>query len=508
MARILYLFPDTNLLIQCRPLAELGWGQWKEFDEIHVLISRPVQKEIDKHKNGGSGRLAKRGRMAASLLRDVITESANHKVIREASPRVKLFVRIDIKPSPALAETLDYGEPDDRLVGTVHSFMSQNPDCDARVFTHDSGPVASAKASGVKVEVIPDEWLLPPEQSEADKRIKSLETEVARLKQVEPAFDITCLDVDGNACERLEFEVTSYEAISEGELADLIARLKKRFPIATDFGARERSERGGRFGSLALAMNVKEVFIPATDKEIGEYRAKYASWLEECEARLRSLHDALQRTEQPPFFAFRASNDGTRPAEDALVEIVAKGQFSIAPPPYHRDDEKDDDEIEDEQKDEGEVKLPDPPDAPRGSWKVEHYSSVFGNLEVLRSLSAFATPVEVRSPFRDLLRRQFNLPTPRDPNEFYHKPERPEEPVGEFSLACRQWRHGVEPVDFVGQVFFAGDAETISGALECRIHAANASEVQVKLVPIEIRATHVKAAMAAKELVERLGSSL
>ena len=42
MTKILYLFPDTNLLVQCRPLEELDWEQWKQFDEIHLIISRPV----------------------------------------------------------------------------------------------------------------------------------------------------------------------------------------------------------------------------------------------------------------------------------------------------------------------------------------------------------------------------------------------------------------------------------------------------------------------------------
>jgi len=306
MVKILHLFPDTNLLIQCLPVEQVDWERWKEFGEIHLIISRPIQKEIDKHKNGGNERLAKRGRKAASLLREVITGTADYKVIREASPRVKLFVRTDIKPSEALAETLNYSEPDDELVDTVHSFTSQNQGCDARVLTHDSGPMASAKMVGVAVAVIPDEWLLPPEKSESDKRIKSLETEVARLKQAEPAFDITCLDMTGTECDKLELKATCYEAMSESELADLIARLKERFPIATDFGPRKRSERDARKGILSFALNVKEVFTPATDKEIEEYRGKYGSWLEKCEETLRRIHAALQGAERPPIFAFQS----------------------------------------------------------------------------------------------------------------------------------------------------------------------------------------------------------
>ena len=45
--RIIFLFPDTNLFIQCLPLVELDWSMWKQFDEVHLIVSRPVQEEID-----------------------------------------------------------------------------------------------------------------------------------------------------------------------------------------------------------------------------------------------------------------------------------------------------------------------------------------------------------------------------------------------------------------------------------------------------------------------------
>jgi len=78
MTKILHLFSDTNLLIQCRPVEELDWEQWKEFDEVHVIVSRPVQKETDKHKNSGSDRLAKRpgvGDGADALILDLVREA-------------------------------------------------------------------------------------------------------------------------------------------------------------------------------------------------------------------------------------------------------------------------------------------------------------------------------------------------------------------------------------------------------------------------------------------------
>jgi hypothetical protein len=155
-------------------------------------------------------------------------------VLRETDPFVKLIVALNIKPAESLAGVLDYNEADDQLVGIAQSFITEHPDYDVRLLTHDTGPMAASNLVGVPLLVIPDEWLLPPEQSEADKRIRSLEAKVTRLEQSEPILEIVCLDLDGKEVdvEKLQSEYSIYNQISHAELAGLIARLKERFPIA------------------------------------------------------------------------------------------------------------------------------------------------------------------------------------------------------------------------------------------------------------------------------------
>jgi hypothetical protein len=111
MTKVLHLFPDTNLLVQCHPLEQLDWSAWRDFDEVHLIISRPVQSEIDDHKNKGGERLARRARRASSLLRDIIVGGHEHLLVRPADPAVKLFIRTALRPSPDLGEVLDYSRP-------------------------------------------------------------------------------------------------------------------------------------------------------------------------------------------------------------------------------------------------------------------------------------------------------------------------------------------------------------------------------------------------------------
>ena len=49
------------------------------------------------------------------------------RVVQEASPRVIPRIDPHTKPDPALKDYLDYTQRDDELVGTVSSFMKQNP---------------------------------------------------------------------------------------------------------------------------------------------------------------------------------------------------------------------------------------------------------------------------------------------------------------------------------------------------------------------------------------------
>ena len=181
-SKILYLFPDTNLFAQCRALEELDWDRWGSFDEVNLIVSRPVQTEIDHQKNKGGDRLAKRAKAASSLFREVILGSSDHKLIKATSPTVKLFIRTELRPNPSLSGHLDYQHNDDQLVGIAHRFAEDNPGAEIRVLTHDTGPMASAKMVGVTVAPIPDEWLLPPETSEKDKAVKALEAKVKRLE--------------------------------------------------------------------------------------------------------------------------------------------------------------------------------------------------------------------------------------------------------------------------------------------------------------------------------------
>ncbi len=278
---ILHLFPDTNLFIQCRPLEELDWSIWAEFEEVHLVVCRPVQREIDNQKARGSDRIGKWARKIYSLFREIIINNDNYKTIRETGPRVILLVEPLWVPSRTLTDRLGYLKTDDEIVGCVHAYKESHPGSDVRLLTHDSGPTASARMLSLPFAPIPDAWLLQPENNKAERTIQQLQTELERLNKTEPQFAISCLDYQENTIDSLKFEWPIYKPLTENELSAAMDCLKKRFPLTTDFGTREPNKYEPE--TIANSLFGIKKFIAASDEEITTYtETSYPAWIEKC----------------------------------------------------------------------------------------------------------------------------------------------------------------------------------------------------------------------------------
>ena len=360
-------------------------------------------------------------------------------------------------------------------------------------------------------DMIPDEWLLPPENTENEKELADLKAENARLKKAEPYFAIQCLDGAGATIEHYEASFAWFEPLTDAETNALMQHLKERFPLETDFGPRESSELNvPPLGFLIRATGVH--LIPATDEEIAKYRDEaYPQWLERCEEVLSNYHRTLQRQEPMPGFVFLAENRGTRPAADALITIEAQGNFQIKPPAWDEDDEDDSGDKGEHLQKKRTALLPNPPSAPRGSWQTtigEHAKSLSSIVEALNlSLPGitgeqfnYRNPLGVNPP---LLHTPY-LQQPRDPNAFYYKPDRPPMPQDTFCLKCDQWRHENGGEGFEGEIYFPADADTVEGSLVCRIQAGNLSKSVSKQIPVRITTAHVSTFDRAHALVETL----
>ena len=378
--RTLYLFPDTNIFVQCKPLEQLDWSEWEDVSEIHLLVSRPVQREIDDQKTRGNSRVASRARKTYQLFGKIIDSRQEYEMIRSSTPVVKLYLEGPSRPSPELEDTLDYSKSDDQIVGCLHKFRQDNPGADARLLTSDAGPMMTANSLGLPYEAVKDDWLLAPENNELERENAKLRERVAELEHTEPKFKIWLVNDAGKEIQSIDAEYHVYKPMSGEEVAACMRDLQGKFPLATDFGSSVPEDRDGGF--IAGGHFIRRVYTPATDEAIVKYRNEdYPKWTRKCEDFMLNLHDTLQAGFPQPSFTFMVANEGTRPARDTLINLISGGSLKVCPPPVRLEDEAEEDNTE--------ASIPDPPMVPKGTWRVQSSRNYFTSA-LLASVNPFS----------------------------------------------------------------------------------------------------------------------
>ena len=498
---ILHLFPDTNIFIECRPLDQLDWSCWSEFDEVHLIVCRTVQREIDRQKNHHE---RKRVRNRARAAFPVFAKLANgggdeHLTIRASKPTVKLFLQLPGRPSPKLENVLDYDHPDDEIIGHLYTYAEQHSDADVRLLTLDAGPTMSAKSLGLSVETGDDDWRLPPEHSDTERENARLKDEITKLRKTEPKFDIACVDEPGNEVEFLRQGWSVYGPLTDDEIVDLTQKLKRRHPIATDFGFRTPGRRPATY-SLDELREIGRASTLANEEKIRRYNREYEEWIAKCRAILSEIHTPLQDGVHPVMCYFEIENTGTRPGKSARVEFRATGGISVRPPPWQPEWEED----ESEQVRQNQLRFPAPPKKPRvqrtiGSLLEPHLTQGLG--QMVRGIGA-----------PDLMDNYVHPPlvsgrTERDSDAFYYTPDRPSEPVQSFALECELWRHGIGSASFEVEIHASSESGSVSGQIECIVHCENLTEPVQFRVPVTIEVTAESTKSEANRIIDSLGAA-
>ena len=320
---------------------------------------------------------------------------------------------------------------------------------------------------------------------------------ISSTPQLEPSFRVRLVDANGYEVESIDAEYHVFQPMANNDILECIQSLKIDFPLATDFGPRIVSEKEGT-SLFEKFFATTYIYTPAPDEEITKYKEEeYPKWIKECEQTMSRLQELTQKEISQPSFTFGIVNEGSRPANDALVNIIAEGDFRICPPPFDDGGAEEDTKID--------ISLPPPPSPPIGSWARKsplmsgHTSSAFDLANLFSGLGSFTPPTVGRSALHGVASNNR-----RDPNAFYYKPNRAPTPQQSFSLECEQWRHGTNEESFSGSLFFDLDTETIAGELTCEVHAENLSSPVKKTFPVKVSIKRVTPADHARLLIQNL----
>ncbi|MCK1597960.1 PIN domain-containing protein [Bradyrhizobium sp. 164] len=319
----LHLVADTNLFFEFKPLEHLLWSELAA-DPIIIVLTKPVVDEIDKHKKS-TGRTRDRAIDIFNRLRAMLTSGATEAVIQDSGPRVMLRRMTSVRPDPKLEDHLDYGKPDEKLVGIVATLAGQAAGYDVKLFTDDAGAAGTAADFGVPFQLIDPGWRRPPAESTEAKQLKEAKKDLAMYRSLEPRIVIRCETADADGVVTVVDKVA--KPLAELEVDALSEALRAKHPARADFSPPPTSTSTDVWGETKTIE-----YSPQSDDEVANYRdVRYPAWIETCRQSLRGLH--VGRDEAAPLVLLRwaMSNDGSRPAKDAAVVftyVANKARFT------------------------------------------------------------------------------------------------------------------------------------------------------------------------------------
>ncbi|SOY58457.1 conserved hypothetical protein [Cupriavidus taiwanensis] len=457
-----YIVPDTNFFLQCRDYHELDWSVVTEDVEITIAVPRTVQRELDRHKDGGNARRASRARKICALFAEVL-EAEDMRLIRSSRGRSLTLTLL----APQLRQddypNLDLQDDDNRIVAEALSLRNDQRDIPVTFLSNDTPALVTAKHEDLAYQRLPPAWSLPKEADERDKTIENLRLQLAALQEQAPDLQFA---IAGCTEGPLSWEMTVYPPLEASQRAAFLAYAKAARPMRESFSQDPPPQTKVNAVGFALRAALGgERWVPPSESAIRQYvQQDYPAWLAEVDGWLATIHDQLNRSVVGQI-EVQLQNAGAAPAQSLLVTLESRGEIALLAPPQDRDSG----ELM------GSVALPAPPSAPVGAWE--------------NPLSELGRALKVSSAVFVPERRLDSLlaPLSRDVNAFYWKPNRPTSESQRWELECSAFRHQHEPftqiVRFRPQHYAVG---SVSAVLRCRAHAANVPNVVEHLLPMRM----------------------
>lgn len=523
----LHLVADTNLFFECKTLDQLPWADLGG-DPIVILLTKPVLDEIDKHKKA-NGRTRARALEVFGNVRSMLKSSVSEMEICPASPRVVLRLMPNVVPDASLKDQLDYTKTDERLIGIVAALNLQASGYSVALFTDDTGPAATANGLSVPCLMIEEGWRRPASETTEEKEIRELRKDLATYRAQEPTIVIRPCE-PGDASNVVEVTRRIAQPLSEAEIEGILAALKLKHPLVTDFTPPASVTTKDELGS-----SITIEYHAPLESEILNYRdVAYPRWIDQCRAILAKLHEGRDEIEGPVVLRWAMANEGTRPASQVRVEFEAKGPLAL----QRLVEDEDVDETSEKGSQSSVAAVPRFPSAPQppafqqhvttaspppakrplshlpnasllkasglfdartansnatlarfmgdherlaGISAIEKALNPFGSQAALEALRGAGTASSIFQHIDPVRIPSLHLPKRHDPEAFYYDWPAVRQ-AGKGALTCDLWRHKIEDEVFVFEVVFTKDGQ-VRGTVECTVHAENLTKpVQAKVI--------------------------
>lgn len=292
------IFVDTNAFIHLRDLKDIPWKSvFSHAKQIDIFVIAPVIKELEGLKTGGNDRKRNRARAALAQIDEAMEDEEGAIVLRKAAPLVRLVVassaRVQWDAYPTLEQTTDH-----ELVARTHSHGDE-----AVVFSHDRGPRIKAREIGVNVLKPLEDWHLPPEMSEKDRKIAQLERD---MKARYPELAVHYPDLEFRDGEYVFFS-PKLPPMSQEEIDRRVNIIAESFPRRELVAMDSMSHLAG----LGLSRF-----------QVNKYNSQYAEFLENVRAFFEDLHRIVADNSKILEVRYTVKNDSSVAAQGLRLEAV------------------------------------------------------------------------------------------------------------------------------------------------------------------------------------------
>lgn len=301
---MLYLFLDTNIFLHFLDFEQIDWNKVIDSKgDITIAMPPIVLAELDKQKYNPNQKISKRAKKALQKIHAFIenTETANYPIKYISNrPIDETFTQ----------NSLERREQDDNLLASIIEFnkILNEPD-KAFLVTNDIGIKLKAGTLNIKSIKISDEFLLPHEPDELEKKNRTLEKELLELKNKVPVVSLSFIDN-----------------------SDLVIKAKRQKIISKDIFIQEKLRKikldhpylrfeGDPLANPLLLMSMRSMQKPTHqqvlnyNRELDEFFIKYTAFLESSYVNLYVKAHSIA-------FQILINNTGTTPAIDIDVEIT------------------------------------------------------------------------------------------------------------------------------------------------------------------------------------------
>jgi hypothetical protein len=322
-------FPDTNVFLHFRPIAELDWKSMAPGQTVLIEVCPTVTRELEKHKALHSvKRIRERAASALKMLYRFLQDGLPSKLCDGVE--LNLLAN-DPTPEFGAAKHLNFQLADDLIIATLLEYRESHPD--ARVLLVSTDLTLSVKARHYRIDTVQplEAQRLPDDPSPEEQKIKALEGELRLYKNRVP--DLVLVFDDGK--DHKTFQIHSPNASAESQINAEMNAIKEQYPLTKP---EPPPPTTGEELSARLTDHMGQVFkdFTATIQGLqGDRDLRLKRWYGTYEQYLREVAEFEARQLRTIQIDLMLMNMGTCPAEDVDINLHFPDGFTM----YNEDEQ-------------------------------------------------------------------------------------------------------------------------------------------------------------------------